>query len=277
MTTLTRQQMLDIIAAGGSVALYGVGILTKAEQVPAQAAMDAGTYDAYSDQANQAALLAARLSRPNARTWRKMAANGSGTMQVGDGMAAAALSTGTASARSLSATNPWAFEDYTSAATLNAQAGITGGTTTRWSQRPLFQCRAMLGTSLAVLRAHVGYCTNWASVLATDTPGSGGFSGALFRFSTAAGDAAWQCVTFNGTTQTVTPTSVAPVLATSQAFEISDDGSNTVFKINGVQVASTPLTRPTSTITVRAGAGLQTLEAVAKNIDVASVYEEIDG
>jgi hypothetical protein len=276
MTTLTRQQMLDTIAAGGSVSLYGVGILTKAEQVPAQAQLDAGTFDPYSDQANQAALLASRLARVNTRIERRMAANGSGVMVVGPGEALAALATGVASARSLSATNPWSFEDYTSAATLNAQAGVTGGSTIRWSQKPLFQARIMLGTSLASLRAYVGMLATWATALGLDTAAAS-LAGAAFRFSTAAGDTNWQAVTCNGSGQTVQDTGVPPVVAVSQQFEIYDDGTTTFFKINGVPVATSASTRPAATVAPRKGAALQTLEAVAKTIDVAWLMDEQNG
>jgi hypothetical protein len=78
----------------------------------------------------------------------------------------------------------------------------------------------MLGTSLALLRAYVGWATTWATLLGTDTPGTATLSGAAFRFSTAAGDANWQAVTFNGASQTVVDTGVPPVVAVSQKFEI---------------------------------------------------------
>lgn len=225
---------------------------------------------------NSSALSAAGgLVRPNFRRLQYLGATGSGaTSNVAEGLSVV----GTFGNVAPTAANPWPFMSAPSAATLNAQASATGGQSILWSQKPLFQGRVYVPTPLTVLRVNIGLATTWATLLANDLPGSVGLiSGAAFRWSTAVPDTNWQCMTFNGAGQTVIDSGVAPVVGVSQKFEISDDGTTTTFKINGATVGSTTLTRPAGSTLLRQGCGVQTLEAVLKNIAYSWLYTDVDG
>ena len=71
---------------------------------------------------------------------------------------------------------------------------------------------------------------------------------AAFRFSTNAGDTAWQAITKDGTTQNVLPTGIVPVINQTQIFTIvfNDSVPNVQFFINGVLVATSSAHLPTS-------------------------------
>lgn len=218
------------------------------------------------------------LVRPGTRTLGLIAANMSaGFNSAGNDTAGGAV--GTAATVAPTATAPRGSTSLTDAGTLNAQGSIAGQANGAiWQQKPLFQCVYAPGTgSIVVVRHWVAIAnTTPTSLLAVDTPGTSAFSGAGFRFSTAVPDTNWQCVTFNGASQTVVDSGVAPTALGQLRFEISDNGTSTIFKIGGVTVATITATRPAASAIVRQGAGHQTLEAVAKVSNVALLYLEQD-
>lgn len=253
MGMLTRTEMLAAIAAGGSVMLPGGVVIYSAAQVPSQAALDAGQYDAYSDQAYQASLLASRMARPNTRRIGSIKANGS-TGFTGDGDVGVVVGTPTADAAT--AAIPWAMVKLTSGAVSGNQGAVSGPANYWWGGKPLFQGLFTTGASIAVQRIWLGLAnTAWATLLATDTPAASALSGAAFRYSTALGDATWKCVTFDGASQTVVDSGVAVATTAGKRFEISDNGSVTTFKIDGQTVATISTTRPASTVAMRQGGG----------------------
>lgn len=74
---------------------------------------------------------------------------------------------------------------------------------------------------------------------------------AAFRFSTIAGDTKWQCVTCNGTSQTVIATTVTPDTASHRfGIEFQDASSQILFYIDGVLVATATATLPASTVLI---------------------------
>ena len=80
----------------------------------------------------------------------------------------------------------------------------------------------------------------------SDNPASGIY--AMFRFSTAASDTHWQCITKDGTTQTIVDSGITPAINTMVVFAIvfDDSAPNVKFYINGVLVATITTHLPTS-------------------------------
>ena len=217
------------------------------------------------------------LVRPGTRGEGRISANlSAGFNSSGNDTAGAAV--GTAATVAPTTTAPRGSTSLTDAGTLNAQGSIAGQANGAiWQQKPLLQCIYAPGASNAVVRRWIAIAnTTPTSLLAVETPGTSGFSGAGFRFSTAIPDTNWQCVTFNGASQTLVDSGVAPAALGQQRFEISDDGTTTTFKINGLVVATITTTRPAGSAIMRQGAGHQTLEAVAKASNVALLYLEQD-
>jgi hypothetical protein len=274
MAKLTSEQILAVINAGGSVTMPTGQIIWRAADVPTQAALDAGTYDAYSDQANQSALLASRTARPNTRRMALVQANG-GSSFTAIGDAVAILGTGGNVAPT--AAVPWLNTSLTSGAVSGNQGGVGSGFGNFWFPgKLLFQSYFVTGASIAVQRIWLGVAsTSWAAMLGTDTPAASALSGACFRYSTAIGDTTWKCVTFDGVAQTVSDSGVTVAVSVGKKFEITDDGTSTVFRIDGVVVATNTANRP-GNVAVRQGAGVQTLEAVAKSVSVGWLYTETD-
>lgn len=215
------------------------------------------------------------LVRPNTRPGGFLRANGSGALI---GVGETQFTAGTITNLAPTAAVPWMMEDFASAATLNSQGlGMGAGLNYRWSQRPLFQMLAAPGSVITVARYWGGlFNTSFVTLLGVDTPGTSAISGAGFRFSTAVPDTTWKCVTCDGASQTVVDSGVTVVASVAKRFEITDDGAQTVFKIDGAVVATITTTRPAATVVVRQGFGVQTLEAVAKSASVGWLYTETD-
>lgn len=276
--TLTRQQMLDVIAAGGSVSMppssrFPTGaILTKAEQIPAQADLSTAAYDVLPSALDT--LTATKLSRLGNRRRSEVLPNG-GTSFTATGDAVAVLGTGGNVAPT--ALVPWLNTSLTSGAVSGNQGGVGSGFGNFWfSGKLAFAAQVVTGSNIAASRIWIGVAnTSWAAMLGTDTPAASALSGACFRYSTALGDTTWKCVTFDGVAQTVTDSAVTVTVSNSRKFEISDDGTTTTFKIDGAVVATNSTNRP-SNVAVRQGAGVQTLEAVAKAISVGWLSTETD-
>jgi hypothetical protein len=122
-------------------------------------------------------------------------------------------------------------------------------------------------SSLALARWWAGlFSAALSSVLPLDTPHTSSLSAAGFRFSTSASDGTtWRAVTSNGTATTVTDTGVTITAGTAYRMSVVDDGTATVFGINGAVVATHDTNRPADATLMRQGCGVITLEAAAKS------------
>jgi hypothetical protein len=95
--------------------------------------------------------------------------------------------------------------------------------------------------------------------LTDQSAGTQGISGnpagkyAAFRWSTIDGDTSWQCITKDGSTQTVVSSGVAPVANASQTFAMifADSVPNITFYINGAVVATISTHLPPSATILR--------------------------
>lgn len=125
-----------------------------------------------------------------------------------------------------------------------------------------WRCRVKL-TQTANVRVWLGLFSTVSTNMRTDTPAA---LYAAFRYSTAAGDSKWQCVTgTDASHQTVTAESTSSHVdaTTYHTFEIQFDGTNFVFFIDGTQVGSQATNIPTS------GTGLGTVLNI-DNVNLAN-------
>jgi len=102
---------------------------------------------------------------------------------------------------------------------------------------------------LANARAYVGFGDqhNSENAMRTDSIGStGGLNFCGFRYSTSAGDTTWKCVTANAVSQTIVDSGVTVSATVGAVLAIKFNGTNVLFFINGVQVASIATTVPTT-------------------------------
>lgn len=166
-----------------------------------------------------------------------------------------------------SATEPGSYEFSTTAAANTssnlgeAGVGSTAANITLGVLR-VWRCRVRL-LQTTNLRAWFGIFSALGINMRTDTPAA---AYAAFRFSTAAGDAKWQCVTATDAThQTVTPESTSSHVDTGyHTFEITFDGSNVNFFIDGTLVGSQITNAPTTS----------TLLACVFNLDNANTASD---
>ena len=105
----------------------------------------------------------------------------------------------------------------------------------------LAETRMRLGGTTTI-RCWIGLGVNFGNFYKSDTPPE---TTVAFRYSTAAGDTHWQCVVSDGTTQVTVATTVAPD-ANGHTFGIEPSGTNFLFFIDGIQVAS--VSRTTTTL-----------------------------
>lgn len=140
------------------------------------------------------------------------------------------------------------FCKWTSATTLNAEAGVStpgGGAMTQTRCRPIFYAKVKPTGTITELRTFVGL-TSGTTQLGLDAPL---LHYAGFRFSTVAGDTNWQCVTDNGSgSPTVTNSGVAYTVDALYTLRIDvSDPASIKFYINGSLVATHTTTLPTTT------------------------------
>ncbi len=110
-----------------------------------------------------------------------------------------------------------------------------------------------------------------ATMSASDNP-AGNY--AAFRFSTAAGDTSWQCITKDGTTQTIVSSGVAPVNDVAQRFAIvfQDSVPNILFYINSSLVATTSTHLPTAnTIVMWFASSFNTAGSFANGLGIEQI------
>jgi hypothetical protein len=136
-------------------------------------------------------------------------------------------------------------------------AGATSGTAVGWvssaavidvQNLPKTWIKVKTGLNITSQRIWAGLFSS--TTINNDTPGTTAANlGAAFRYSTVAGDTTWQCVTFNGTSQTVTDSGVT--VAKDTRYDLVIDfvnyfaGTPSVrFYINSTLVATMTLTLP---------------------------------
>jgi hypothetical protein len=102
----------------------------------------------------------------------------------------------------------------------------------------------------SAVRCWVGFVsdTGGAGALATsDSPSASGYNFIGFRYSTVAGDTAWQCVVSNGSADTVVGSGVAgDVHSHSFAFQCDDTSGSVTFYIDGNSVATVSTDYPSA-------------------------------
>jgi hypothetical protein len=107
-----------------------------------------------------------------------------------------------------------------------------------------------------------------AATFRSDTPAAN-FVG--YRYSTAAGDTKWKCVTnTDATHQTATNESGAHLDTSLHVFEIRFDGTNAVFLIDNVQVGSQSTNLPTTSTTL--GVMVAVDNVGAANTPIFTIY-----
>ena len=113
------------------------------------------------------------------------------------------------------------------------------------------------------MRIWVGHWDN-TLITETDTPGTAGYKGAAFRFSTVAGDTTWQCVTFDAVGETITNSGATVAIDVEAALRIEFESTTAVrFYVNDTLVATHSTTLP--------GSGGLILGARLKNTDGSGV------
>lgn len=163
----------------------------------------------------------------------------------------------------------------TSGAVSGNQGAVHGALNFRTANRMLFQSYVRPGASIVVARSFVGaWNVAVTSVLGSDLPGAAGQFGFGFRRSTAVPDANWKAVVSSGAADTVVDTGIAYAASTQYELEIRwEPAVGATFFINGQAVANITATLPAGVL-LRMGAGVQTIEAVAKQFDVGWMYGE---
>jgi len=124
----------------------------------------------------------------------------------------------------------------------------SGAATCYFSSNPTYVWRAQatsfVSTSSPVERIWIFLAdTGLGAMASIDTPTTQNIAG--FRFSTTAGDSYWQTVTSNGSSYTVTPTSVVPDSGVHRFKIVVNSGTNVKFYIDDLLVNTMTLTLPT--------------------------------
>lgn len=158
------------------------------------------------------------------------------------------------------------FGNYASAAVIDSDAGWqTAYTKTRRDHKPIWSGVVKTGAAITVVRYMVGLTD--ADPMGSATPLT---NLAAFRYDTVAdGTAFWRCITNDGTTTSLTTTTIA--ITTSTKYNLRIDCSTTGevrFYINGVLAATHTANLPTATTSLGTHLELRTLEGVAKSIEV---------
>jgi hypothetical protein len=156
-------------------------------------------------------------------------------------------------------------------ATIGSVAGVEASSMGWFARdlKPIYVARQATYTSVADVRFWFG--------LASATPsGSADPSGvhlAAFRYDTATdGTAFWRCCTKDGTTMTVTATSVAVATDTVYLFRIETDSSAVRFYIDGNLVATHTTNLPGSSTAIGPTAKVTALAAAAKSLRHSRLY-----
>lgn len=160
-----------------------------------------------------------------------------------------------------------AYLDLASVATTNSNASTTGPTNhTARNNLPRCTWTFKTGTVITVARWWVVLNDTGAPApFNADDPAGANLMG--FRYSTAAGDTTWRCVTKDGTTLGNTDSGVTVVADTRYEMAIDATVAGTVtFYINGALVATRTTNLPTNGASLQMFCGVRTLENVSKNV-----------
>ncbi len=178
---------------------------------------------------------------------------------------------GTQSLQAAASSVPHRAIRYTSGATSGSDAGLTAPSAHGvYRLGEVLRVYAGMGSTVNV-RFWVGLSGLPGLEMGSDTPN---LNLAAFRYSTAAGDTNFQCVTcVGGGACTVTNSGVAADMS-RHLFEVGWTGTAYQFKIDGNTVCTNTTNLPGSGQTYGPVVRLRTLEAVAKTLDIGGVYLE---
>jgi hypothetical protein len=210
------------------------------------------------------------LMRPNTRRWAYVVANGAGGFTAaGETIAVNGSCTTNVAAVG---TDPAMTDCIQTTPTINTAAAINGSAGLWRTGRNLsLQWTGRLRENTSV-RAWVGFTDQTVSAMAASDNPAGNY--AVFRFSTSASDANVKCVTKDGATQNVQPTTLADMTAT-HSYEITEDvsGGRWHFYVDGNEVCGTGLATslPAANTNLRYVAEQQNLVSTVRNLDIAWV------
>lgn len=158
------------------------------------------------------------------------------------------------------------------AALLDASAG----TRIRYDLAPdLYQVLTPITTTSVRYMVGLGSGTT-SALLDADLPGAtGSRHAACFRYSTAASDTNWKCITSNGSADTVTDSGVAFSAALTKFRIDATSPTEIKFYINDTLVATNSATLPGATTYLRAISGVETLTNAAASADINRRYIEV--
>jgi hypothetical protein len=163
--------------------------------------------------------------------------------------------------------------DYGTAASTNSASSIEGNLNYNTSSNPTYQTYMAL-TNTANARVWAGLTNQTAATMAASDNPAGNY--AAFRYSTAAGDTTYKCITKDGTTQTIADSGVAPGTG-GHKFEILHLASGqTTFKIDGGWACANTTHLPASSTMTRYVNTITTLTNAVRSIRVGWVYVESD-
>lgn len=169
----------------------------------------------------------------------------------------------------------------TGSGTINTDSGFgTGANGSGWlvGQNPycwmVFQPQGTL-TSIRVCAGLV-LATAAADIMASDTVFNVGVGAAMFSYSTARGDAAWQGMTIDGAGNASTVNTLIPYSAVHHSFEIkfTTGGTQVEFYIDKVMVGSLGASVPPATYVLHPFLRWRNLAASARVMEVAEFYVE---
>lgn len=155
----------------------------------------------------------------------------------------------------------------------NATCGQQSGALTiasRWKGR--FSTHVVTSAGLTTVRIVCGLAEASLFTAPTDAPAIQGY---WLRYSTSAGDTAWQLCTGDGATTTCSSTTVAPVLGTSQEIRIDARESAAVSAwVDGVARIRKTTNLPTGSANLVEGCVAMTLGAAVRDVGHTNIVIE---
>lgn len=136
--------------------------------------------------------------------------------------------------------------------TAAGQSGFAGNSANYQFKDSLFYKTAFtFGATPANVRVWLGLSDQIGSTQAGAANPAGNY--VCFRFDTSAGDTHWQCVTKDGTTQTIVDSGIAPVSGVRQRFaiDLDPDANKITFYIEGNLVGTITTHMPALTTNLR--------------------------
>lgn len=201
-----------------------------------------------------------------------IAPGSSTTLMTGTGsLAGSTLSTDASSLNEINSAGARFFRQ-TGGATTGTNNGSFADSASCEMANPLHASFVLGISNVTSVRFFVGLVNTLTlgDICDADTLGAAGFG---FQFSTDRSDTVFQAVSYNGSSQTTTPTTLAPVANTIYRFTFDIISSSeviaSIYNTSGVLLTSSRITAtlPTSTTELRMGVGLEPRSNVAINID----------